>query len=211
MRKINKGKPFQDFQDFLKQNTCCDYADFSDKVKTTHLPQRLRGYILNQEQQGFCAYTEQRVDLDRCHIDHFYKQSLFSEKSLDWDNFLVAEKDNPNFGADHKDNRIKQKGDYAKLINPSIDDPHDYFRYLTNGEICVRSGLSSAEQEKASYTIEVFNLNHSKLVNLRKTVFGYLLDYKRSLSACDTRLCLVGESFPSLIEYFTQNKRWAAL
>lgn len=107
---------------------------------------------------------------------------------------------------------MKSLEDNQKLINPSMEDPHDYFEYVANGDIVPKSGLNQFQKERADITIKAFNLN-GYLTNQRREVLRMIAAYKSgNCSAEDTKdALLVGCSFPSMIEYFCCPEIWECI
>ncbi len=161
MRKINKGGAFQDFQHFVDNNHTSDWSDLDGNLR-----RNTRQHILENEQDYMCGYTEMLLVLDDSHIDHFRKRILFSNLRFEWDNLIVAVKDS-DFGANFKDNKIKLD-DYSKILNPVVDNPHEYFAYTNWGKIIPKEELGETEKFKAQNTINLFNLNHKTLMNQRQ-------------------------------------------
>lgn len=193
MRRIDKGTPLPDFQ-----RGTVGLTRWGELQET----RRFRDHILSIEQKGLSAYTERQVELDKTHIDHFCKRDLFPAKCFDWDNLLVAENDE-GYGAKYKDNKYKlNNGDYNLIINPVVDDPHDYFTYMPNGDITPKCGLGDSDLQKAQKTIEVFNLNHPALVNERRTHWGYV-EYYTQAGLSKLEILEYSPAFPSLTEYIT--------
>lgn len=173
MRKINKI-PCPKFVNHLSRNKLNKF-NIWNKLDL-NIKQKTRDYILKEEQKGLSAYTEKRIEKSKkLHIDHFHKRDLYPQQTFDWDNLLVDEKEKP-YGADAKDKKIL-KCDYKWVINPVVDDPHQYFEYSANGEIIPKIGLGKYEKKRAEKTIEIFNLNHSSLVDYRKTQYKHIHDY----------------------------------
>ena len=87
--------------------------------------------------------------------------------TLDYNNLFVS-CNTKDCCSTHKDTNIKSKDDYDKIVNPTVDNPGDYFEYLTTGEIVAKN-----DKEKADYTISIFNLGNKEkddLVQCRKQV-----------------------------------------
>ena len=68
--------------------------------------------------------------------------------------------------------------DYNKIINPIIEDPNDFFEYGISGDILVKNGLTNLENEKAKFTIKVFQLDNISLERDRRRVVNMLQLYK---------------------------------
>ncbi len=138
------------------------------------LGEEIRKFILKSEQNYQCAYTEVNISSDRLssHIDHYKKREIFSNLTFNWNNLLVAS-NNEFYGAKCKDKKVSVGNQtiYNQLLNPSVDNPKDYFYYSLTGEISPKSiDKHSVSYKKAKTTIDMFNLNHKSLVNRRKTV-----------------------------------------
>lgn len=55
MQRISKGNPPAFFSDFIKKEKPKDWNDVAP------IREKLREYILENEQKGFCAYTEIKI------------------------------------------------------------------------------------------------------------------------------------------------------
>ena len=169
MKRVIKKEP-EFFSKFVSKENPSNWQ----YLITKGLGKEIREYILLVEQNYQCAYTEVNIFSDRLssHIDHFKKRDLFNNLTFNWNNLLVAS-NNEFYGAKHKDKivNIGNQAIYNQLLNPSVDDPKDYFYYSLTGEISPKSiDKHSVSYKKAKITIDVFNLNHKSLVNRRKTV-----------------------------------------
>ena len=120
-------------------------------------------------QMGFCAYCE--CTLTEKHIEHFKDKDSYPKDTFNWSN-LFGSCDYKNRCGHHKDSRKVKPYLISNILKPDEDDINDYFVYLTNGSIAIKSGLTRSQELKARETIRVFNLNDDKsLVNRRKTSF----------------------------------------
>ena len=162
MKKINKSEP-NFYKEFATQNKPRSYGELSEKIGYD-----VREYMLREEQNFQCAYTEIRLDPENSHVDHFRKQGLFSESVFEWNNLLTS-CNNEYYGARCKDRRIKKKEDYQYLMNPVEDDPEEYFNYSITGDI-----LADEETGTGQFTIDSFNLNDYALVEQRKRVANHV-------------------------------------
>ncbi len=192
MKRIIKKEP-EFFQKYIHDIVPKDWAILSKDIGFNIREYILKGDNGASEQNNQCAYTELAIkpDLSNSHIDHYRKRSLYSTTIFDWNNLFVA-CNSEFYGAKYKDKQIKSgnKAIYESLLNPSIDNPKDFFYYSLTGEISPRSKDKDSDgYKKAKTTIDVFNLNHKSLVNRRKTVvvnisslkvqyeLGEILDY----------------------------------
>lgn len=198
MRKIDKIGPLSSFSSHISKSKPRNWDDLGTSIK-----QEARAYILSKEQGGLSAYTERVVSESKTlHIDHFRKKGIFPHLTFAWNNLLVDER-SENYGAVFKDKHIKRASDYNQIIDPIVDDPQEYFEYSVDGSIIPKQGLSPSAKAKAEKTIEVFNLNHSSLVQERKTHYEIIMNiYKGGLTTADILpKTKDGSPFPSLTKY----------
>ncbi len=210
MRKISKGKPLETFTAYVRQHRPQQWEELPREIS-----RQCRLHILEKEQEGLSGYTEKALDEDShsLHIDHFRKRELFNTDVFNWDNFVVDEKDTP-YGADAKDgkNGVRSREEYSMIVNPVEEDPRHFFQYMTNGQIKPSEELNNTEKKKAQHTIDVFNLNHSALCNLRKNKIRQVRELKAgNISAEDVLECLRHNGFPSVVEYFCQPQNFMLL
>ncbi len=169
MRKINKLTPLDYFNNNNYKNICTDWNCFHNQFADIFQNARLQ--ILTDEQNGLCGYTEIYInELEECHIDHYKKRAHFPNLTFNWDNLIVATKDN-NFGANFKDNKYNTSGiqisEYVNIYNPVINNIK--FQYTNKGKIIV-------EEVKIKKTVDVFNLNHESLSRRREDLIS-LVEY----------------------------------
>lgn len=131
--------------------------------------------LKSDEQHGFCGYCECRLAEPQgtlpdgvAHIDHFYQKSRCPDKTYLWENLILSCKRNDSCGF-FKD---RQNVLSEELLNPTEDDPRDYFVYTWNkakGRIFIspKESLSDAEKQKAQRTIDALNLNCDRLCQAR--------------------------------------------
>ncbi len=182
MKKVSKKEPAF-FSDFIAKEKPNEWKELINKElgEDKGLGEKIREYILQNEQNHQCAYTEISIDSHKLssHIDHFKKRSLFNNSIFDWNNLFVST-NNLDYGAKYKDSQISGKsiGIYELLLNPAIDNPLDYFYYSTTGFISPKSNNeNSLEYKKAMTTIDLLKLNHKDLVNRRGKVSKNLQGY----------------------------------
>lgn len=211
MRHIEKGLPAKAIVDFARRNKNATWEKFppSDRHEAT--------VELGKEQQSLDGYTERMLKSDdrNTHIDHFRKRSLFPQLIFDWENLILAEH-STEFGADAKDNysehRVRDKEDYQFLIDPVHEDPHDFFAYLTDGEIVPKAELDDAQKRKAQNTIDCFCLNNVALKQGRCDVIEAIKNLKNgNCNSKDIQEYLSGYNFPSVLEYFCSSEIFAVL
>lgn len=124
---------------------------------------------LREMQRDRCAYCERRTgkNSDEGHIEHFRQQCDYVHLDLCWENMFWSCIDIYSCGK-HKDDCDIKGGTGTKreflidhLIDPSIEDPDDFFLFVHDGTIQIRPDLDEANQLRASETLRVFNLAQS--------------------------------------------------
>ena len=131
-----------------------------DNKEIKDIRHQLRGHILQKEQKLLCAYCEKSIDDNpkNSNIDHFRLKAghLFPEKTLEYDNLLVS-CNTKGRCSNYKDKNIKSKDDYDNIVNPIIEDPDEFFDYLTTGII-----VAIDKNPKAEFTIDIFQLGRNR-------------------------------------------------
>ena len=112
-----------------------------------------------------CAYCECKLDMHDGHIEHFKRRKWFPELTFAWNNLYYSCCRNGTCGR-HKD-RVLDKSRVDELIDPCVDDPEDYLQFTFDGNVSIREGLSEERISRAALTIDVFNLKHLQLVEMR--------------------------------------------
>lgn len=199
MRKLDKGEPVQQFIDFVHRNHPERWEEAKDESLVW------RKHILEHEQYGLSGYTEAPLHLEKSHIDHFKKQSLYPQFVFEWNNYVVDGKDD-TYGARYKDNAIRNRADNEKLINPVIEDAQRFFKYELSGKMVPADGLSEEEKEKAGFTIAAFNLNEGSLVDRRKKIINMDIRSFEGLSDEDVLAVLLPEGFASVVEQLLEER-----
>lgn len=200
MRKLDKGAPILSFTEFVSKHHPTKWEEAKD---VSHL---WREYILDYEQHWLSGYTEEPIRLDNSHIDHFRKQSLFNSLVFDWRNFIVDSK-NETYGAKHKDGVVQTREDNEKLVNPAVEDASRYFKYELNGRIEVAERLSPADRARAIFSIKVFNLNESSLVERRRIIINTIMEPYKDLTDDDIQEALAALGFTSVVEQLLRERK----
>ena len=200
MRKIQKQVPPEDLARFVRRERPHKF----EEIHHSELFPELYDECIEQlktEQENLSGYTEKPLK-SGVHVDHFRKQALFNTPDMvfGWGN-MIADEHNPNYGADYKDKRVTRE-EYDKLINPVLEDPHHYLTYMDEGIIKPVDGLTVQEREKAEKTIEIFNLKHPLLKELRERAIKMVKEYKnQGLTEEDILGALRDYGFTSAVEY----------
>lgn len=200
MRKIDKGVPVESFSEFVKAHPNARWEDAKD------VSWIWREYMLRCEQHWMSGYTEEPLRLDRSHIDHFCKQSLFNALIFDWNNYVVDGVDE-TYGAKFKDKYVKTGEENEGLINSVVEDASRFFKYELNGNLSVVAGLSIEDAARASYTINAFNLNEASLSERRRIIINTILDAYSDLSDDLILEALEAEGFKSVVEQLLKERK----
>lgn len=136
-----------------------------------------------------CFYCERDRYRD---IEHIFPKRHYPERAFDWDNYIYActicnqDKKGDKFGtlAGHVLTRFDRSWPYNRalpigipaLINIRHENPLDFLRLdLTTG-VFVETG-DKQMQLRASFTIDLFDLNSNELPRHRLLALGTYLDY----------------------------------
>ena len=192
MKKINKTEP-DFYKEYIKKNKPSCFEDFNNYG----IRSEMRQYMLSNEQNHQCAYTEVNINADNSHIDHFKKQEFILQgkfKGLNvfsWENLLTS-CNTESFGGKYKDNTYKIKfEDYNSIVNPVLDETSNYFKYNIYGEIIPIN-------DKAQKTIEVFKLDDKSLTERRYKIAKSVIIYYNQGYSLEVILKMTG-CFESMI------------
>lgn len=121
------------------------------------------------DMQGLrCAYCEcEMQSYYKGHVEHFIRRDHDARLTFNWNNLFGScrRKDGCGF---YKDN---QKYNVNELLKPDVDEPDNFFIFLRDGSISLKSGLSDSDVKRANETLRVFNLDalHGPLRQQRAT------------------------------------------
>lgn len=142
-----------------------------------------------------CVYCEDARGDD---IEHFRPKKFYPERTFVWENYLLAcSVCNSNFKRDkfavidaagqrHDLNRGRNDSIIAPpqgaplLINPHYENPLDYFQIDIARKFFIspRSHLTGFDLERATYTIEIFQLNtRPELISWRANAFNNFIGW----------------------------------
>ena len=154
--------------------------------------QRLRGFILENEQRNVCCYCEKKISpvQKESHIDHIRPQDKFPKLKHDYCNLAVSCM-TANRCGNSKGNQFNMN-----FIVPTEENPLDYLTYSASGEI-----RSINDNPKGIETIKILNLNASSLVGARRVMFIKLEAMKDSIDDFSNYF----HEYPTLIDYFREN------
>jgi uncharacterized protein (TIGR02646 family) len=137
-----------------------------DDVSGEH-KQEIRVSLI-QMQDKRCAYCESAV-YNNEHIEHFRRKNQlhYPKLTFEWENLFLSCGSTDTCGH-YKDRPGADPYNPDHLVKPDVDDPDCYFYFHSNGGVRARSGLNSAQNNRAFETIRVFNLNNPILQAARR-------------------------------------------
>ncbi len=122
---------------------------------------------LYERQDRRCAYCDMSIKtLEDGHIEHLERRSDAPNRALDWENLFFSCRRQDSCGI-YKDAKFKEPVDSRRIVDPSKEDPLEFFTYTETGEMIA----DKRDDEKAETTIKVFNLNAQRLKNARSRAY----------------------------------------
>ncbi|WP_343741506.1 retron system putative HNH endonuclease [Herbaspirillum huttiense] len=119
-----------------------------------------------------CAYCEADISHGERHIEHFRQKGRDATQTFAWRNLFGSCNCEDTCGK-YKDKQPVYAP--AALIKPDDEDPEYFLRFHSDGTISMCSGISTAEQQRASETRRLFNLDAGALRWRRyAAAIGYL-------------------------------------
>jgi uncharacterized protein (TIGR02646 family) len=142
----------------------------------------LTSHLLH-EQYGLCGYSE--VDAEDLalgfHIEHIENKSQTPGRTFDYQNLIAsafssteglpsAKVQNWELFGGHASGKQGHPHpvDMTRLVSPLLPGCARFFAYLSDGTVVPQLSLSAQDSHRASYTINILNLNSPYLVSLRK-------------------------------------------
>ena len=142
------------------------WKDFSDN-KAAYVPVKTS---LITEQTHLCCYCEFSLAEGDLHIEHFQPKSGCHgdrARTFEYANLACS----CNGGSDKNRHCGMYKGSKYNsndFINPTAESSERFFTYTVDGGICASSELNASEQKRATYMIELLNLNCPRLISKRR-------------------------------------------
>lgn len=141
---------------------------------------------LSNSQKGLCAYCQIRLDSSiGYHIEHIWPKHAHPESTFQWNNLVLSCTDSgvisttrqsDGVSCGHSDGKSKWLAYDARFISPTEPDCERFFQYrASDGTVQPATGLSQPDKERATYTINLLNLNCPRLCRERKDMLeeGY--------------------------------------
>lgn len=110
---------------------------------------------LTKMQGNRCAYCQGKIRKHERHIEHFIQRAKDLSQTFEWANLFGSCTRDDGCGF-YKD---KQKYTDGIILKPDIDDPTEFFHFLSSGRLSINSSLNLYDKERANETIRVFNLD----------------------------------------------------
>ncbi|CAH0130504.1 retron Ec78 anti-phage system effector HNH endonuclease PtuB [Pseudomonas mediterranea] len=110
---------------------------------------------LQAMQDTRCAYCEADIRTSR-HIEHFRQRDRYPMGTFEWINL---------FGSCCREDACGKFKDrcgayeHAILVKPDVDNPDDYFIFVSDGTIVPRANLDDRSRHRAVETLRIFNLD----------------------------------------------------
>ena len=191
MHKFSRGAPPVDMG-----KTQTDYSNQWDKTFLASAEHEAIGDCLYERQSHHCAYCDTRINSkENGFIEHLERRSDNPQRTFDWNNMFFSCKHPESCGYFKDGDKTKQSFVPTDIVDPSAEDPADFFVYGMNGKISARNAASA---HRADETIRVFNLNATRLTgtraNVARSVAAFLLgnptdddivEFLNSLNDCD--------------------------
>lgn len=177
MRKFERGSEPK----FLTEARKKGYS--WEKFSQTNRHKELRD-LLYETQGRQCAYCESSIkkkkDKIDGHIEHLNRRKDAPNRTFDWSNLFFSCNRVSSCG-NYKDNpKHKIIFNPDDIIDPSRENPADFFTYDPNGWIVPRGDISEAAKWRASETVRVFNLNSPELHRAREDAVKTLDEYRKN-------------------------------
>ena len=214
MRYINKAESPSFFEECKQSLSDSNrWEAFSENQPLSRCKQQLHRH-LPDEQSGLCAYCEREVTTSNSHIEHVYPKSTYPDKMFDYQNLVTSCNGDscpitgPNI---YKPEDIQscghRKSDLLEeqlFLSPLVHvDIGSYFIY--NKTSCAIKP-SKKNPSKASYTIDLLNLDNSRLSNERFNARAALIQATKSFPGSERKskirfLLNKDRSFISFLRY----------
>lgn len=158
MLKINKLKEPLFFLDYKNNRKINSWDSYTTKIK-----RKLKDIMLRYEQNYYCPYCERVINIKNSQIEHIKPKQKYPNLLNDYNNFITACIEYNRTCGSFKGNKWDDK-----FLDPTLKDPKDYLTYeLSTGRIIPVNHFGEIN-ECAIKTIEILNLNESKLCSQRK-------------------------------------------
>ena len=184
MHKFSRGEPPIDMT-----TAKADYNNQWDSAFIASGEHKIIGDCLYERQSHYCAYCDTRIcSKENGFIDHLERRSDNRERTFDWNNMFFSCRHSESCGYFKDGDKTKQSFKPADIVDPSVDDPADFFVYGMNGKVSARNEVYA---HRAKETIRVFNLNNARLTGIRVGIarsLAFFLEHNPSEEQIDEYL-----------------------
>lgn len=196
--KSNRSKEFDDFIDHfkLKNREWKRLKKTNDKLKDGFRSGSDIQLLLHQhlwtEQKGLCIYCEQELEAKLAkntdkkgfsHIEHLRPKGTYKDLRFEQSNLSVScdgfdtRNQNPITEKEFCGHKKHFEYDEDLFLNPlEVENVEDYFEYDIEGNMYPNQELEESEKQKAIYTIDLLNLQHDILIDMRKNQYEIILE-----------------------------------
>jgi len=187
MLRVNKKSEPEEFTKYKSKNKIINWESFTIEIK-----QVLKQYLLEEQENSCCPYCEIEISLYNSQIEHIKPKDKFPKLLADHNNLVACCLESKRCG-NSKANKWNEL-----FINPVTENPEDYFDYdIKTGKI-IPIFKDGEKNKKASYTIDLLNLNDNRLCNIRRK---YILEFSNYTKYNKNTLGDYPIKFPSLRRY----------
>lgn len=163
---------------------------------------------LYERQNHYCAYCDIKIsEQNDGHIEHLERSSDNPQRTFDWSNMFFSCNHTDSCGKFKDASKNPQNFNPMDIVDPSVDDPGDFFVYDLEGNILPKD---ADHEHKAKETIRIFNLNNARLTGIRSglavTITG-ILKYNPSEQELDAVLSSLIDICPSVCYSLLRKKR----
>lgn len=137
------------------------------------------------EQYNLCCYSELRADHHQIgyHIEHVENKNQNPQRTFDYTNLAASAFSSNNISQFNYANQTTNQSqsifgghaagkqnavDMQRFISPHQIDCARFFAYLSDGRVVPAAGLNETDNERATYTLALLNLNSSYLLTQRR-------------------------------------------
>lgn len=147
----------------------------------------VREYLI-KEQHYLCVYCQSKITIDNSSIEHVIPKSLNLELSTNYHN-LVAVCQNQIKDENERLHCDKEKGSLPILpyifysnSDVNIEMNNSYFRASNDGSIIAKANIKENEYFQIRSFIDILNLNHTILLQKRKSAIYAMTTVFKNLS-----------------------------
>jgi uncharacterized protein (TIGR02646 family) len=190
MRYIDKSNRCAEFDEYVNNDSPSVWNEFQTNIKL-----KLHRHLWH-EQQGLCIYCQQQVPEKteteykiRSHIEHIRPRSRpqYAHLTFCYKNLSVScegfdcKTESLNPKKEFCEHRKGNEYDEEQFLNPvELSDIEDYFIYDIDGKIHPNSNKNQKHRTQAEYMISILDLNHPKLIDLRKEQYQLMIEQQEN-------------------------------